>query len=71
MNEEIIQSLNDKLDVAIERGKELINDEQIQERIKEVKEVTEETVRKHPIKSILVGLAVGFLIGKALSGDDD
>ncbi|MEQ9718883.1 MAG: hypothetical protein RLN68_11685 [Balneola sp.] len=63
--------MTDKLDLALERGKQLIEDEEVQERIQDLKNVAEETVRKHPIKSVLVGLTVGFLVGKALSGDDD
>lgn len=71
MNDEIVKNVTDKLDLALERGKQLMEDDQVQERIQDLKNVAEETVRKHPIKSIVVGLAVGFLVGKALSGDDD
>lgn len=70
MNEEIVQNLNDKLDFALERGKQLMEDEEIQERIEDIKNVAGDTVRKHPIKSVVIGLAIGFLIGKAISGDD-
>lgn len=71
MNDEIVKNVTDKLDLAFERGKQLIEDEEVQQRIQDLKNVAEETVRKHPIKSIVVGLAVGFLVGKALSGDDE
>jgi len=71
MNDEIVKNMTDKLDLALERGKQLIEDEEVQERIQDLKNVAEETVRKHPIKSVLLGLTVGFLVGKALSGDDD
>jgi ElaB/YqjD/DUF883 family membrane-anchored ribosome-binding protein len=71
MNDEIVKNMTDKLDLALERGKQLIEDEEVQERIQDLKNVAEKTVRKHPIKSVLVGLTVGFLVGKALSGDDD
>jgi ElaB/YqjD/DUF883 family membrane-anchored ribosome-binding protein len=71
MNDEIVKNMTDKLDLALERGKQLIEDEEVQERIQDLKNVAEETIRKHPIKSVLVGLTVGFLVGKALSGDDD
>lgn len=71
MNDEIVKNVTDKLDLALERGKQLMEDDQVQERIQDLKNVAEETVRKHPIKSIVVGLAVGFLVGKALSGDDE
>lgn len=71
MNEEIITGLNDKIDLAIEKGKQFMEDEELQEKIENAKVIAEDTVRKHPIKSVLIGLAVGFLIGKVLSGDED
>ncbi len=71
MNEEILQNLNQRLDVAVERGKQFLEDEDVQQRIEDAKLIAEDTVRKHPVKSVLIGLAVGFLIGKALTGDDD
>lgn len=71
MNDEIIESLNTKLDLALEKGRQLMEDEELQQRLEDAKVIAEETVRKHPIKSVIAGLAVGFLIGKVLSGDDD
>lgn len=50
MNDEIVKNVTDKLDLALERGKQLIEDEHVQERIQDLKNVAEETVRKHPIK---------------------
>ncbi|MEP1152290.1 MAG: hypothetical protein JXR20_07670 [Balneola sp.] len=71
MNDEIISSLNHKIDLALEKSKQLMEDEELQQRIEDAKIIAEDTVRKHPIKSVLIGLTVGFLIGKALSGDED
>ena len=71
MNDEIVKNLNDKLDLALEKGKQLMEDEEIQQRLNDAKNIAEDTVRQHPIKSVIIGLAVGFLIGKALKGDDD
>lgn len=71
MNDEIVKNLNDKLDLALERGKQLMEDEEIQQRLNDAKTIAEDTVRQHPIKSVIIGLAVGFLIGKALKGDDE
>ncbi len=69
MNEEIIQNLNERLDVAIERGRDMLADEQLRERVDEVKDKAEEVIRKHPLKSVLIGAAVGFLLGKIISGE--
>ena len=70
MNDEIIYSVNEKWEIALERGKKILEDDVIQERLDFAGNIAEETVRKHPVKSVLVGLAVGFLIGKIISGDD-
>lgn len=71
MNDEIVKNLNDKLDLALDKGKQLMEDEEIQQRLQDAKNIAEDTVRTHPIKSVLIGLTVGFLLGKILSGDDD
>ncbi len=70
MNDELIKNLNEKLDTAIGRGKQLLADENLQVRAEEIKDKAESTIRKHPIKSILVGLTIGFLVGKILSSED-
>lgn len=70
MDDEIIYSVNQKIDQALERGKSFLEDEDIQERIQHVQHIAEETVRKHPIKSVLIGLSVGFLIGKIINKED-
>ncbi len=71
MNDEIVRGLNDKIDLVLEKGKLILEDEELQQRIEDAKNIAEDTVRKHPVKSVLIGLAIGFLIGKALNGDED
>lgn len=70
MNEEILQNLNERLDIAIDRGREILADDQLQQQVEELKSRTEDTIRKHPIKSVLIGAAIGFFIGSLLSSDD-
>ena len=64
MNEEILQNLNERLDNAIERGRVILEDEELQERLNELKHRTEGTIRQNPIKSVLLGVAVGFIASK-------
>lgn len=40
----------------------------IEERLKEVKERTSDFVKKYPMTSIAIAAGVGFIIGKLLSG---
>jgi ElaB/YqjD/DUF883 family membrane-anchored ribosome-binding protein len=70
MNEEIINNLNQELDDALDRGRQMVEDEVLAERIDELKYRAESLIRKHPVKSIAGGLLAGFLIGKLLSSDD-
>ncbi|WP_020402166.1 hypothetical protein [Gracilimonas tropica] len=70
MNEEIIQNLNERLDRAIDRGREILDDEDLQVRLEELQERAETVVRRNPIKSVVAGLAVGFIIAKIFTSDD-
>lgn len=42
----------------------------IQEKANYYTSKTKDTIQKHPIPSLLAGLAIGFLIGKLLSDSD-
>lgn len=70
MNEEIIENLNKELDNALERGRKIVEDEDLQKRVEELKKRAELVIRKHPVKSVAGGLLFGFIIGKILSSDD-
>lgn len=70
MNEEIIQNLNERLDMAIGRGRVMLEDEELQKRLEELKERSENIIRRHPIKSVTIGLAVGFIVAKIFTSDD-
>ena len=71
MNDEIIQNLNERLDRAIDKGRDLLASEEFQHQLEEVKEKAEDTIRRHPIKSVIAGFAVGFMIAKLFSSDDE
>lgn len=70
MNEEIIQNINERLDSAIDRSRKVLEDEQLQQRIQELRFQTEQTIRKHPVKSVLAGLAAGYLVARLFNSDD-
>lgn len=70
MNEEILQNLNERLDNAIERGRVILKDEELQVRLNELKHKTEDTIRQNPIKSVVFGLAVGFIASKIFTSED-
>ena len=70
MNDEIISNLNERLDKAIEKGRAIVTDDKFQQRVEEVRAKAEDTIRKHPVKSVLIGLTIGYVIGKILSSGD-
>ncbi|MDZ7682063.1 MAG: hypothetical protein U5J63_10230 [Fodinibius sp.] len=70
MNEEIIENLNQELDNALDRGRQMVEDEQMAVRLEELKQRAENLVRKHPVKSVAGGLLAGYLLGKILSSDE-
>ena len=70
MNEEIIQNLNERLDSAIEKGRLILDEEELDARLEELKEHTETTIRRHPLASVAVGLAVGFVAARILTSKD-
>ena len=70
MNEEIIQNLNERLDRTIGKGRDILADELLQQKVEELKNKAEITIKNHPIKSVLAGLAVGILLGTIIRSDD-
>lgn len=70
MDEEILENLNSRLDDAINRGREAIDDDELAERVDELKRRAELMIRRHPIKSVAAGLLAGYLIGKIFSSDE-
>ena len=70
MNEEIIQNLNERLDRAIDKGRDILADEEFQQRVEEAKVQAENTIREHPLLSVAVGVAVGFILARLFSSDD-
>lgn len=70
MDEEIIENLNERLDNALGKGRQIVEDEELAQRIDDVKTRAENLIRKHPVKSVVGGLFMGYLLGKIFSSDD-
>lgn len=70
MDEEILQNINQSLDEALEKGRQAVKDEQLAERLDELKSQAESAIRRHPLKSIAAGLLAGYVLGKIFSSDD-
>lgn len=70
MDEEILDNLNEELDNALDRGRQLVEDEELADRIDELRVRAEALIRKHPVKSVAGGLLIGYIFGKLLSSED-
>ncbi len=70
MDEEILENLNEELDNALDRGRQMVDDEELAERVEELKLRAENVIRKHPVKSVAGGLLIGYIVGKLLSSED-
>jgi ElaB/YqjD/DUF883 family membrane-anchored ribosome-binding protein len=64
MNEDIINDLNDELESVIEEGQSILEDAELQEKLEELKTEAELLIRKHPLKSVLIGAAAGYLVAR-------
>lgn len=70
MDEEILENLNEELDNALDRGRQMVEDDELAKRIEELKLRTENIIRKHPVKSVAGGLLIGYIFGTLLSSED-
>lgn len=64
MDENIINDLNDELESVLEEGQATLRNSEFEEKVTEFKTETELLIRKHPIASVVVSSAIGFLIGR-------
>jgi len=64
MDEEIIRNLNDELEDVIDDAQRKLNNVHIEESIDELKTEAELLIRKYPVRSVFVGAAVGFILGR-------
>jgi len=64
MDEDIINNLNEELESVIEQGYSFLEDAEIAEKIEELKTDAELLIRKHPLKSVLIGAAAGYILAR-------
>lgn len=70
MNEDILQNINHRIDDALEYSRQLVEDDEMAERIEDLKLKTESYIKRNPLKSVAIGLFTGYVIGKIFSSED-
>lgn len=69
MKDDILNDLGDEFESALDEGRQLLGNLDLEEKIDELKTEAELLIRKHPLKSVLIGAAAGFILAKLLRGD--
>lgn len=64
-----LETISETLNEIRESGKAFWNENEMDQRVEEVKSEAERIIRKHPLASVAAGLFVGFLIGRLFSSD--
>lgn len=70
MDEQILDSLNQKLDSIVQRSRGVLEEGELQDRVDDLRKQAEELVRKYPYRTLAAGIVAGFLLGRLLSDDD-
>ncbi|HKJ32435.1 MAG TPA: hypothetical protein VKA34_11440 [Balneolales bacterium] len=69
--DELLRQLNMKIEELTRKGELMLQDEEIQERIDDVKKRAKELISEHPVGSMVTGLLIGYLLAKLLTNDRD
>jgi len=69
MNEDILNNINEELENVLSEGRNLLQEAEIEERLQELRTEAELLIRKHPMKSVLIGALSGFILAKILRSD--
>ena len=65
--DDVLNKLSEKLGELSQRGEELLKDEQFEK----IKTNAKDFIDKYPVGTVIAGVAVGFLLGKLFTKDDD
>jgi ElaB/YqjD/DUF883 family membrane-anchored ribosome-binding protein len=69
MKEDILNDINEELENALNEGRVMLDELNLEEKLDELKTEAELIIRKHPLKSVIIGAAAGFILAKLLRGD--
>ncbi|MCC5926776.1 MAG: DUF883 family protein [Bacteroidetes bacterium] len=69
MNKSTLDTLTSRINELSEAGKQYLENEDLQQRIEELKTDAEKLVKDHPLAAVGIGLAVGYLLGRLFSRD--
>ncbi|HKJ45084.1 MAG TPA: hypothetical protein VJ991_04565 [Balneolales bacterium] len=69
--EELLKQLNEKIAELTRKGELILQDEEVQERIENVKKQAKDLIKRYPVGSMVTGIVVGYLLAKLLTNDSD
>ena len=69
MDNEVIETLDERIKTLIERAGQLYDEEELEEKVAIIKRKAIKYVRENPIQCLLAGFTAGFLIARIFRSD--
>jgi ElaB/YqjD/DUF883 family membrane-anchored ribosome-binding protein len=67
MLDEVVDRVESTIMAIARQGSDFLKESELDVRIAEVKRKTEQLVKEHPVESLVVGVVVGYFIGRLFS----
>jgi len=67
MLDEVVDRVESTILAIARQGSDFLKESELDVRISEVKRKTQELVKEHPVESMLVGVVIGYIVGRSFS----
>jgi len=67
MLDEVVDRVESTILAIARQGSDFLKESELDVRISEVKRKTQELVKEHPVESMLVGVVIGYIVGRLFS----
>ncbi len=67
MLDEVVDKVETTILAIVRQGSDFLKESELDVRISEVKRKTQQLVKEHPVESMLVGVVIGYMVGRLFS----